>query len=129
MCRPASSLLLGHVHGQAVELHSQRNLAGQPAVLATVRNTEVEEVVLHVLRATDAGREVVVDVDVAGGAAAVAPAFADDAGDAVAYGRGHDGLAGVGVHHALSTVEGDEDDLRHADSPVTTMVLPFYLNR
>src|SRR4029079_7213341 len=93
-----------------------RNLAGQPAGVAPVCHTEVEQVVLHVVRASDARGELVIDVHMARGAAAVATTFPDDAGDAVAHGCGHDRLAGVGVHDALSTVEGDEDDLRHAHS-------------
>jgi len=90
----------GRVNHEAVQLRLDVDLAAQAAVGFPGRGGGFEHRVLILADGVEQGEELFLDVDVAGGALAVAAAFGDDAVHVVLYGAFHDGVAEGNVNRA-----------------------------
>src|SRR5690606_3918013 len=108
-----SVLGFGQADDQAVEVVRDPDLARQAAVRLHVRG-EVEHRLLHRRGAAGLGLEVLVDIDVAGGAGAGPAAVGVDAGDVVADRPLHDGEAVLDLHDVLGPVVLDVGDPGHS---------------
>ena len=92
----------GRVDHQAVECQRYVELAAQTAIGLPGRRSGFEHRILVFRHRLQNREELLFDVDVAGGALAVATAFSDDAVDAVLDGAFHDGVAYRNVNGAGS---------------------------
>ena len=81
------------MHYQPLEFGFYVKLAAQAAIGLSGRGSGLEHRILVLCHRGQHGLELFFDVDVAGGALAVAAAFGHDAVDAVLHGAFHDGVA------------------------------------
>src|SRR5579871_3771415 len=111
-----SDLPLRQAQGQAVERWRDPDLAGEPAVGQPCGGGAVEERILVLADRVELHQPGLVDIDMAGGADAVAAAFGRDPLDAVADGRAHHRQVVVGIDLADLIPAVDEGDPGHASS-------------
>jgi len=91
------------VDHQAVERGRHVELATQTAIGFPGRRRGLEHRVLIFRGRFQKREELFLDVDVAGGALAIAAAFGDDAVDAVLHGAFHDGVAYRNINGARNS--------------------------
>jgi hypothetical protein len=107
-------LFRSRLDDQAIKIVSNCDLAAETTGVREIRYSQVQKIGLRLSGATDSIAKLLADPHVASGTGELSTALSDNAWNAGANSRTHDGVANLRIYHAFVVTGSHVDDFWHS---------------